>query len=53
MDPVEIVIDDLARQVAEKSIESASWKARAVTAEAALEELRETEDDETDEDSQP
>lgn len=43
MEPMEVMIDDLARQVAEKAIESASWRARAVIAETALEELRDKE----------
>ena len=31
-----MMVEDLGRQVAQKSIESAEWKARALSAEAAL-----------------
>lgn len=54
MEPVNIMIDDLARQVAQKAIESAEWKARALSAEAALKEVTEDtveETEETDEES--
>ena len=48
MDPVDIMIDDLARQVAQKAFESASWKARAIAAETALAKV--SEGDETEDD---
>ena len=46
MDPVEVMLEDLARQVAQKSVEVAQWKARALLAEAALNEIKEEETDE-------
>ena len=49
MEPVQIMVDDLARQIAQKAIEAAEWKARALSAEAALEEM--TKDEEADEES--
>ena len=36
MEPIQIMVDDLGRQVAQKAIESAEWKARALVAEQAL-----------------
>lgn len=38
-DPVQVVIDDLAMQVAETAVGRASWKARAISAERKLEQL--------------
>lgn len=46
MDPVEVMLDDLARQVAQKAVEAAQWKARAVSAEAALAEATQENDGE-------
>ena len=43
MNPLEVVIDDLARQVAQKAVESAEWRARALLAEEALAEAMEEE----------
>lgn len=39
MEPIQVMIEDLGRQVAQKSIEAAEWKARALAAESALQEL--------------
>lgn len=39
MEPIQIMIDDLGRQVGQKAIESADWKARALVAEAKLDVL--------------
>lgn len=41
MDPIEILVDDLGRQVAQKAIELADWRARAIVAERRLQELAE------------
>ncbi len=41
MEPIQVMIEDLGRQVAQKAIESAEWKARAVVAEATLAEITE------------
>jgi len=47
MEPVDIMLDDLARQVAHKAVESARWKARAIAAEETIAKLRcENTDDE-------
>ena len=48
MEPIQVMIEDLGRQVAQKSIEASEWKARALTAEAALRELADEGDDEAD-----
>lgn len=44
MNPVDVLVDDLARQVAQKAVEAAEWKTRAVIAEAKLAELQAVED---------
>ena len=50
MQPVEVMIDDLGRQIAQKSIECAEWRARALTAEAAVAQIKqEMEEAEADE----
>lgn len=36
MEPIQIMVEDLGRQVAQKAVEQAEWKARALVAEAAL-----------------
>lgn len=36
---IDIMVDELTRRIASLSVEAASWKARAVTAEQALEDL--------------
>ena len=48
-DTIGILIDDLGRQVAQKSIEAAEWKARAITAEAALRKIEASLSDDVDE----
>lgn len=40
MNPIEVMVDDLGRQIAQKAIECAEWRARALIAEAAIEEIR-------------
>lgn len=40
MDPIEHVIDDLGRRVAQSAIEASEWRARALVAEEALAEIR-------------
>jgi hypothetical protein len=43
------MIEDLGRQVAQKAIEAAEWKARAIIAEATIEQIKaEQPDDEGD-----
>ena len=52
IDPIQLMIEDLGRQVAEKSIQAAEWKTRALIAEHTLATIKaeaEDEDDETDE----
>lgn len=49
MDSIELVIDDLARQVAQKALEAAQWKAHAISAEAALAQLKEDAEEDEDE----
>lgn len=39
-DQITLMLDDLARRVAQTSLDAAQWRARAMSAEAALEELR-------------
>ena len=48
-DTIGILVDDLGRQVAQKSIELAEWKARAITAEARLREIEASLQDDVDE----
>jgi hypothetical protein len=36
MEPIQVMIEDLGRQIAQKAVEAAEWKARAIIAEAAL-----------------
>ena len=43
LDATSVMIDDLARRVAQTSVEASSWKARALVAERALEELTQAE----------
>jgi len=43
MEPIEIMLDDLGRQIAQKSIELAEWKARAITAEGTISKIAEAE----------
>lgn len=38
-DPAQAVMEDLARQIAEKSVEASSWKVRAAMAEERVKEL--------------
>lgn len=37
---VDLMIDDLAKRVAQISVESSNWRARAILAEQTLEELK-------------
>jgi hypothetical protein len=43
LDSTSVMIDDLARRVAQTSVEASSWKARALVAEQALEQMRQAE----------
>lgn len=52
MEPIEIMLDDLGRQIAQKSLELAEWKARALTAENALAEIQKAAQEE-DQDEEP
>ena len=49
IDPIQLMIEDLGRQVAEKSIQAAEWKARALIAEHTLAAIKAAEENETDE----
>ena len=46
MEPVELMVDDLTRRIAMLSLEASEWKARALLAEKALEELSEEDEEE-------
>lgn len=52
MEPIEIMLDDLGRQIAQKSLELAEWKARALTAENTLAEIQKAAQEE-DQDEEP
>lgn len=45
VEPIQLMIEDLGRQVAQKAIESAEWKARALVAEHTLAVLEEPDND--------
>jgi hypothetical protein len=46
VEPIQIMIDDLGRQVAQKAVEVAEWKARALVAEGTLATIRAEAEDE-------
>lgn len=52
MEPIEIMLDDLGRQIAQKSLALAEWKARALTAENTLAEIQKAAQEE-DQDEEP
>lgn len=48
LDPTAVLLDDLVRRVAMANLEASQWRARALVAEAALEEMREAAVDATE-----
>ena len=44
MEPIQLMIEDLGRQVAQKAVETSEWKARALIAEHALEQIQAAEE---------
>lgn len=52
MDPMQMMIADLAQQVAEKAIAVAEWKARATLAEHSLMEIKAAQEDGAEEGSE-
>ena len=46
IDPIQLMIEDLGRQVAEKSIQAAEWKTRAIIAEHTLATIKAAEENE-------
>lgn len=47
-EPIEIMLDDLGRQIAQKALEAAEWKTRALVAEATIEQLKRAEAEEAE-----
>ena len=52
IDPIQLMIEDLGRQVAQKAVESSEWKARAIIAEHTLAAIK-AEAENEDEDEAP
>jgi hypothetical protein len=46
IDPIQVMIEDLGRQVAQKAVEVAEWKTRAVIAEHTLATIKAAEENE-------